>query len=284
MSSARARSGVLAALRGARRRAAQERRLRVIGRVDHPQARSLATALRHAVRERVSASEEQAIAVLEQRRVQMLESTQLLHTPGSDWSGDPDDERFLEEQVGEITRGASKDRASALLLFSLVRAWRPRAALELGTCVGISCAYQASALRLNGDGGRLWSCEASSARIGVARTVVAELGLGEVVELVWGRFQETLAPTLAGLPAPLDYAFVDGHHDEDATWAYFEQILPAASAEAVLVFDDIHWSEGMEAVWARIARDARVALAVDVGDMGICLLGRGSGPLIALPR
>ena len=211
----------------------------------------------------------------------MERSQERVRSPVSEWSGDPDDKRVLDHELGELTASASKRPRLAAVLFALVRAFVPKAAIELGTCVGISCAYHAAALRLNG-GGKLWSFEASNARSGIAGGVLDELGLADEAALVVGRFQETLGPTLASVGAPVDYAFVDGHHDEAATWQYFEQLAGHAAPHCLFVFDDISWSEGMERVWSRIAQDERVAIAVDLGEMGVCLLGGSSQPLVSL--
>ena len=48
------------------------------------------------------------------------------------------------------------------------------------------------------------------------------------------------------------YAFIDVHHDDKATVACFKQILPYIADEAVIVFDDISWSDGMKRAWKKI--------------------------------
>jgi predicted O-methyltransferase YrrM len=248
------------------------RALASLGRAGHPLADRLAEALHRGLTQRSSRAEHGWIIRIEALRQRMEASTEPLRTYEWEWSGDRSDERVVEEQLGKITRLASKGPMPAAILFSLVRAFEPQGAVELGTCVGISCAYQAAALRLNGSG-RLWTFDASRARAATARRVLEELDLESITTIITGRFQETLEPTLRSVDVPIGYAFVDGHHDERATWQYFEQLLPRATRDTVFVFDDIHWSEGMERAWTRIAEDERVAVAVDVGDMGICLLG-----------
>jgi predicted O-methyltransferase YrrM len=255
---------------------ANARALRQIARAQHPRAPALAEALRRALRGGgADAEEERWIARIEATRRELEHSDEILRTEESEWSGNAADRAVLEETVGECCRTASKPARSALVLFQLVRTLRPRTVVELGTCLGVSTSYQAAALRLNGEG-RLATFEASRARVDVARRTVGGLGL-DGVDFHPGRFQDTLGPALAALPTPVDYAFVDGHHEEDPTIAYLDEIAGHAEDGAVLVFDDIHWSPGMEHAWTRIVADARVALAVDVGDMGICLMGPNTG-------
>ncbi len=190
-------------------------------------------------------------------------------------SEDVTDRWGREATIGEITRSASKKPLWASLLFRLVRHLRPATCIEMGTCVGISGAYQAAALALNG-GGRLVSLEGHEVLVGVARGTFAKLGLAQA-EVRAGLFEDTLDQALADLD-PVDYVFIDGHHKEDATLAYFEQVLPRLSRCATLVFDDITWSDGMERAWARLQEDERVTVSVDLRSIGVCLLSRVPAP------
>lgn len=69
--------------------------------------------------------------------------------------------------------------------------------------------------------------------------------------------------------APIHYAFIDGHHDEHATLAYMNLILPFLAKPALLVFDDINWTAGMVRAWQAIRRDPRVTVTVQLLKLGI---------------
>jgi predicted O-methyltransferase YrrM len=155
------------------------------------------------------------------------------------------------------------------VLFKLVRESRPRLCLELGTNMGISAAYQASALRLNGDG-ELLTIEGSASRAELARRHLAGLGLTNV-RVTTGRFDDVL-PVILDESGPVDFAFIDGHHDEAATRRYFDLIVSAATPSALVVLDDISWSDGMKRAWGALHSDSRVALSVDLRVIGLCLL------------
>jgi len=73
---------------------------------------------------------------------------------------------------------------------------------------------------------------------------------------------------------PIDYVFVDADKDEQEVLQYFEKIYPFLSSRAVLVFDDIYWSRGMERAWKTIERDARVKVSVDLLALGVCIIDR----------
>jgi predicted O-methyltransferase YrrM len=140
----------------------------------------------------------------------------------------------------------------------------------------MSAAYQGAALKLNGRG-TLLTLEGDPSLADIARNNLEQLGL-DTVEVVVGRFQNTLPDSLIKR-RPVDYVFVDGHHDEQATLAYFQQILPCLSETALLVFDDVAWSGGMKRAWRAISSDRRIAVAVDLGGVGLCLVDRSiAGP------
>jgi predicted O-methyltransferase YrrM len=187
--------------------------------------------------------------------------------------------RAVRRRVGDICRIASGPPRSALLLLELVHDFRPASAVELGTSLAISTAYMAAALELSGEG-RLVTLEGAGTVAERAGRNLARLGLDGRVEIVVGRFQDTLGGVLARV-APVDYAFVDGHHDGDATLAYFEQLAPSLSEDALLVFDDVSWSRGMAKAWERIRSDERVSLSVDLFQIGLCVVG---GPSVSRSR
>ena len=48
--------------------------------------------------------------------------------------------------------------------------------------------------------------------------------------------------------------FIDGNHSEDATIRYFEESIKYSDQKTILIFDDIHWSSGMEKAWDYIRK------------------------------
>lgn len=165
---------------------------------------------------------------------------------------------------------ASKSRRWGQVLMQVVREVKPAYALELGTCVGISAAYQAAGLKCNGAG-KLTTMEGAESLAQLSRAHFVELGLGNV-EVVVGDFGHTLPSTLAAAKQ-VDYAYIDGHHDGQATQAYFEQILPHVPPGGVLIFDDIRWSAGMEQAWQSIVSHPGIRWSVDCFQVGLCVVG-----------
>lgn len=176
--------------------------------------------------------------------------------------------RQVIKSIGEICRSSSRPYKDAFLLFKLVREFRPSVCLELGTALGISTAYQTAALELNRCG-RITTLEGAQSLAQLAKGHFEGLGLKRV-NVVAGRFQDTLQDVLQK-NADIDYVFIDGHHDENATFSYFKQILQYLSDGAILVFDDIHWSDGMERAWDDIRNDKNLKVSVDFLGLGICI-------------
>lgn len=251
---------------------------------DHAGAQALARAFEAVLADEKTPEEAAWIARIESLRDE-LNSDPTRITVIDYGAGSPDSHRTAEKMyegtavtrtIGEVCRSASKPYTWALLLFRLVREFQPSVCLELGTCLGISTAYQAAALALNRRG-RIITLEGAPTLAERAREDFERLGLANIVLRV-GRFQDTLGQVLHDEPR-IDFAFIDGHHEEHATLGYFEQLCPFFSETAIVVFDDIQWSKGMQRAWRTIAADQRITLSVDLFWVGICLLHR-SGPKI----
>lgn len=184
----------------------------------------------------------------------------------------------LEVTVGQMSQ-ISKYEIWVLMLLKLIRQFKPSLGVELGTAVGISAAYQGSAMQLNGQGS-LITLEGAPALADLSRQNLQSLGVTSVT-VVTGRFHDTL-PKVLGENPTIDYAFIDGHHDGDATLAYFEQFFPHLSDRAVLVFDDILYYESMRRAWDKLASDRRIHLAVDLQRMGICIVDKSTETHLAV--
>ena len=61
----------------------------------------------------------------------------------------------------------------------------------------------------------------------------------------------------------IDLVFIDGNHQKEATLSYFQKLLPLAHNETVFIFDDIHWSAGMEEAWKEIQANPKVTVSID---------------------
>jgi predicted O-methyltransferase YrrM len=237
-----------------------------------------------------SQEEEAWIARIEQRRRATNSSKEIIKYRDYG-AGTPDAKRQVAEMVrgvevegvvGEVSRVCSKPPALAALLFSIIRQRKPESCLEMGTCVGISGAYIAGALYLNRRG-KLITMEGGQALADVARRNFIALSLEDVVKIAVGPFHETFLNVLKAA-APVEFIFIDGHHDEQATKDYVAMALPYLSDQAIAVFDDINWSEGMKRAWSSVIASPDCTIHFSLRDLGIALLrGGGSGTSGGIP-
>jgi len=239
----------------------------------------VADALDDALRHRLSTSERAVVERIETLRSEIEQSRERIefvdYGAGSATKRRTTDEKHrgstATATVGDVARSSAKRYFWALVLFEIIRECRPVRCLELGTNLGLSAAFQAAALALNGSG-TLVTLEGAAPLAALARTHWQRLGLRNI-ESVVGRFQDTLDGALRD-HAPIDYAFIDGHHDGPATLAYFDRIYAYTAAQSIIVFDDIRWSAGMRRAWASVTEDARVQVSITLRNIGIALVDR----------
>ena len=238
---------------------------------------SIQHSIRAALKHTLTSEEKEWVDKIEHLRTEMNSSTRQI-TRTDYGARNQDSNLKLDEMragvevtdtLGHISQVASKPSFWCLLLFKLIRTIQPDSCIEMGTAVGLSAAYQAAALTLNGHGS-LVSMDGAASLADIARNNFQQLDL-ESVKIVVGNFQDTLADVLTAR-RPVDFVFIDGHHDEHATLAYFEQLFPFLSETALLVFDDIMWSVGMKNAWDTISNDSRVGISVDLGEVGLCVI------------
>lgn len=225
-----------------------------------PPAERLATGLEAVAARRPGADATRWFERIEAERARLLADDRHLDpTKGQDHSN-----------VALVTRRASVSLDHAWTLWQLTRSTGARRVLEMGTCVGVSGSYLAAAAGDGAHGGTLRTLEGREDRAAVARETFARLGLDDV-EVVVGTFRRTLATVLED--APFDLAFVDGHHDGDATLGYVDQIRAASVPGAILVLDDIRWSDSMTAAWHEVRQRLTASATADLGRVGVVVLG-----------
>lgn len=141
--------------------------------------------------------------------------------------------------------GIKQEKAQEI--FKIFCILHPKVILELGTCLGFSSSYMA----LFAPESRIYTLEGAVEIAKVARENHQHLGI-RTIQVIEGRFACVL-PSLLEQIAPLDFVFIDGHHDRDATLEYFTRILPSVRKGGVMLFDDITWSLGMREAWREIS-------------------------------
>lgn len=168
-----------------------------------------------------------------------------------------------ERSISSLAKHSANQAFVCRMLFKIVNLYKPKTLLELGTSLGISTNYQAAA-SLNGQMLTIEGCP-NTAHLAQGNF---KLTKAENITLLNGSFDEIL-PTAFKELSELDYVFVDGNHRKEPTLLYFEQCLEHAHENSVFVFDDIHWSDGMEAAWKVIQNHPQVTLTIDLFFFGV---------------
>jgi predicted O-methyltransferase YrrM len=172
--------------------------------------------------------------------------------------------KFLK--VSEIARSSSVNRNTGELLFHLVEYFKPSRILELGTSLGMSTLYIATAA----PSAKFITMEGCAAKVELAKSYFSRMEVLNL-EVSTGRFDTQLPGVLEKLKQP-DFVFMDGHHRYKPTMAYFKQILQYSHENTVIVLDDIHWSTGMELAWSEIQKMPEVTVTIDIYRLGIVFL------------
>lgn len=198
------------------------------------------------------------IQTIEQKR-EMLKAESRLIKVLDFGAGNPSDKRSkkqmemgvkVEIPLRDLAKiGVKKEKAECIyVIFSSLA---PKTILELGTCCGFSSSY----MSFFAPNSKIYTIEGSPNIAEIAKENHRFFGLSNVSVFV-GRFDIVL-PKLLEEISPIDFAFIDGHHDREATLSYFKQILPFMAKGGVMLFDDIAWSEGMKEAWREIV-DSKV--------------------------
>ncbi|MCL6525077.1 MAG: class I SAM-dependent methyltransferase [Thermoflavifilum sp.] len=166
-------------------------------------------------------------------------------------------------RMSQIARTAAKPVPLARMLFHLCRFLQPAMVIELGTSLGLTTAYLATAV----PHATVITVEGSKAVAAEARKHFQQLGLSNV-HLREGLFADVLPEIVASLRKPF-LLFVDGDHRYHSTRQYVEPFLSLLGEGSCLVIDDIHWSPGMQRVWDELHHDRRINLSIDIFFLGL---------------
>jgi predicted O-methyltransferase YrrM len=174
-----------------------------------------------------------------------------------------------DRKIRDICRYSVKPKKYGQLLFRLINFFQPKHILELGTSLGLTTIYMASAVRNS----NVISIEGDHNTYLLAKQTV-KLAKVRNVELVNAKFQDALPELLDGCKQ-LDFVFIDGHHNKDATLAYFKLCLKKSHSETIFVFDDINWTDEMKEAWEDIKANSSITVTIDLYSMGIAFLKEG---------
>ena len=173
--------------------------------------------------------------------------------------------RPADRSVHEIASSSLERTEIAQLFFRWIvfisrNAEQPMEIVELGTSLGITTAYLATANTAN----RVTTFEGCPAIGKIAEGTWQALDLHHI-RLVKGNIDDTLSEHL---PKQLDFAFVDANHTQEATLRYVEMLLTHIHEKTIIFIDDIHYSKEMEQAWETLKCYPQVTTTMDFFHAG----------------
>jgi predicted O-methyltransferase YrrM len=176
--------------------------------------------------------------------------------------------RTSNRKLRDIARFSGISKKNGEMLFSIIQKYQAKTILELGTSIGLGTLYLASA----GSKSRVTTIEACPQTASHAAFNFEALGLKNIRQIL-GNINEKLPVFLSEIRT-LDFVYFDGNHKEEATINYFNLCKIKANNNTIFVFDDIHWSRGMEKAWRRIQNDESVTVSIDLFFSGIVFFNK----------
>ncbi len=166
-----------------------------------------------------------------------------------------------KRKVKDIYNNAGISTKNASLLIRLIQYFNAKNILEIGTSLGVGTL----SLSLGNKNTSITTLEGCQETQTVAQNYLNKFSRKNI-NFVLGNFDETLKPLL---DVQYDLIYFDGNHQKEPTIQYFEQCLETIHNKSVFIFDDIHWSKGMNEAWDYIKNHKKVTLTIDTFYWGI---------------
>ena len=164
-----------------------------------------------------------------------------------------------KRRIKSIAKHVGIPKKEQQLLFRLVKYFHPGTMLELGTSLGLGTV----AMAMGHPDAKLISLEGCPETAKTARAYLNELPIAP--DVINTEFQAFLDLDKTSF----DLVYIDGHHEKEATLKYFNTLLDKVHNDSLLIFDDIHWSQGMTEAWEEIIQHPEVTVSIDVYDWGL---------------
>ncbi|MCF6351356.1 MAG: class I SAM-dependent methyltransferase [Flavobacteriaceae bacterium] len=158
-------------------------------------------------------------------------------------------------KVSAIAKNAGATIKNVELLVRLGDYFKFKNILEIGTSLGIGTL----GLSLENHNTKITTLEGCPETLKIAKRQLTSFGINNVT-YVTGDFNKTLETVLT---KKYDLIYFDGNHQKEPTINYFEQCLKTKHNDSVFIFDDIHWSNGMNQAWNYIKNHKEVTLTID---------------------
>lgn len=166
-------------------------------------------------------------------------------------------------KISDIVRVSTTQAKFSILYSHIIRYYKCKQVLELGTSLGVNTLYLAKAH----DSVQVTTFEGSTEISSIAQQLFQETRSNNI-RIVEGNIDYTLPAYLSAIEK-IDFAFIDANHRQEPTLRYVELLMKKVHPDSILVLDDIHYSKEMERAWHIIQRNDRVYTTVDLYRCGL---------------
>lgn len=172
---------------------------------------------------------------------------------------------YAGRNVGGPTRLADEVRTPATMgdAYSwLVQKLQPRIIVEFGTAFGVSGMYFLAGIEYNHKG-RLLTFEPNEVWRQLAVSNLSQVS--DKFTSVAGTFEDNIDKVLAPDQC-IDLAFIDAIHTREFLLPQLEIVLSRSSDRAIIILDDINFTNDMKACWIDLSRDQRFLASVALDE------------------
>ena len=169
--------------------------------------------------------------------------------------------------VANIAQRAASPRQWSLFFYELSKVKKVKNILEIGTNLGVSGQYFIKGLEGKKDT-KFTTIEGVKGLCEIAERQFGRLSTREGYEVIHGLYDQALKQ-IVRKDSTFDLIFLDGNHQYQATLNYFEWLKNKLTRRAVVIFDDIHWSPGMQKAWREASTQQGVVFSIDFFKLGV---------------
>ena len=164
-------------------------------------------------------------------------------------------------KVSEILKVAGLRKKRQRLLYRITKYLGCKDILELGTSLGLGSV----ALALSDRRNTIHTVEGCPNTLKKAEEYFKKCDILNVET-----HQELFSEYLSKLTTEtFDLVFIDGDHNGERTYHYFESLLQHVHNDTLLIFDDIYWSQHMTKAWNNIIAHPKVTVSIDTFHWGL---------------
>lgn len=171
--------------------------------------------------------------------------------------------RSKERFVYDLVKNSGKSPKISELLFRLTNHFNPSILIDLGTSIGLTTLYLSKASQQS----TIYSFEGCHETLEYAKKLF-KASKADNIQTIEGNIDDTL-PLYLEKNQKIDFAYFDANHTYEATKRYFELCIKNIHNDTLFIFDDIHWSPGMELAWKEITEDTRTVVTIDLFEIGL---------------